>query len=92
MDAFLLIFFILIGYLFILFFLKKLGFGKKINCEKCNNCCPDCKSALNRIQRSKIDYLFLYITFQVFDFRRYSCKNCAWEGLKWEKKFKPGNN
>jgi len=25
----------------------------------------------------------------MFDFKRYSCNDCSWEGLRWEKKYKP---
>jgi uncharacterized protein with PIN domain len=88
MDQFLFIFSIIIGYILSLFLVKKLNIGKKETCKNCNNCCPDCKSALNRIRRVKKDEITHYITFKIFDSKRYSCNKCGWEGLRWEEKFK----
>ena len=90
MDLFLLIFIMLIGYIFLLFIIRKLGVGKKRTCSNCNNCCPDCRSALNRIKRSSVDHLTHHITFRIFDARRYFCNECGWEGLRWEDTFRPG--
>jgi uncharacterized protein with PIN domain len=88
MDEFLFIFIIIIAYIILLFTLKKLDIGKKEICENCNNCCPDCKAALNRIRRIKKDKITHYITFKIFDSKRYLCNECGWEGLRWEDKFK----
>ncbi|MAU36026.1 MAG: hypothetical protein CMD14_01475 [Flavobacteriales bacterium] len=88
-DGFLVTFILLILYVFLLFLVKKLSFGAKIKSRNCNNCCPDCNHVLSRIQRKRFDYFLNYITFRVFDARRYLCSNCGWEGLRWEKKFKP---
>ena len=90
-DKFLIIFFIIIIYAIIIFIMKHLGIGKKEKCDTCNNCCPDCKSALNRIQRKKIDHIIHHISFRAFDSRRYLCTDCGWEGLRWEEKFKGRN-
>ena len=87
-DKFLIFFFILLIYSIIILFLKKIGFGKKLRCKKCNNCCPDCSSALHRIQRKLNDHVIHHITFRTFNCRRYICSNCGWEGLRWEEKFK----
>ncbi len=65
-----------------------IGIGKKEVYENCNNCCPNCKSALNRIRRTKNDRIIHYITFKIFDSKRYLCNKCEWEGLRWEDKFK----
>ena len=87
MDTFLLIFITIIIYVLLLFTLKKLNIGKKENYGNCNNCCPDCKSALNRIRRILTDKILYNITFKIFDSKRYICNDCGWEGLRWEDKF-----
>ena len=91
-DEFLITFILIILYIICLFILKEIGWKKKQTCEKCNNCCPDCQKALNRIQRKSSDHLINYLTLRIFDPRRYICSNCGWEGLKWEDKFKPKTN
>ena len=88
MDSFLLVFIIIITYILLLFLIKKIGFGKKINCDNCNNCCPDCNNGLKRVQRKKSDHIFHHLSFRIFDSRRYVCDNCGWEGLRWEDRFK----
>lgn len=90
MDQFLLIFIILIAYILLLFFVKKMGIGKKKIHGNCNNCCPDCRNALNRIKRNPADHFLHHITFRIFDARRYVCSACGWEGLRWEDRFRPG--
>ncbi len=87
MDIFLLIFIAIIVYACVLFVIKKIGLGKKKTCKYCNNCCPDCLKALNRIHRKMSDHALRHITFTFFDFRRYCCNNCGWEGLRWEERF-----
>ena len=87
MDTFLFIFIIIITYVIILFIAKKLNIGRKEKSENCNNCCPNCKSALNRIKRTLKDKIIHQITFQIFDSKRYFCNECGWEGLRWEEKF-----
>tara|TARA_B100001250_G_C19761798_1_gene772824 strand:- start:1121 stop:1330 length:210 start_codon:yes stop_codon:yes gene_type:complete len=69
-----------------------MGLGEKRKCRNCNNCCPDCKSALNRIERKYSDHLINHLSFKIFDARRYLCTACGWEGLRWEKKFHPNAN
>lgn len=88
-DPFLKLFIIIIGYVIVLFILRFLGFGKKQVCENCNNCCPDCSFALTRIQRKKKDKIFYHLTLRIFNLKRYRCAECAWEGLKWEEKYRP---
>ena len=87
MDEFLLIFIAIVLYVILLFIIRHLGLGSKENCIHCNNCCPDCSLALNRIKRINRDKILYHITFRVFEFKRYSCQECGWEGLKWEKKY-----
>ena len=87
LDPFLFITLLVIGYFILLITLRKLNIGRKTKCNRCDNCCPDCKEALERVKRIKKDYIFNYLTFQIFDFKRYKCMTCAWEGIKWGKPF-----
>lgn len=90
MDQFLLAFIAILIYVLILFIIRYLGIGSKKICLNCNNCCPDCGSALNRIKRITKDKLMYHITFRIFDSKRYVCNECGWEGLRWEDSYKPG--
>lgn len=92
MDQFLLVFLLVISYLILLFFVRHLGLGKKKSDVNCNNCCPDCQSALNRVRRTQKDQLIHHLTFRMFDARRYVCNECGWEGLRWEDQFRPGKD
>ena len=87
MDDFLAITIGLVSYILLLFLFKKMNIWKKKESNNCNNCCPDCERPLERIKREKIDYLINYLTFQMFDFKRYQCVNCAWKGRRWERSF-----
>jgi len=87
LDPFLIIIFLIITYFILLILLKKLNFGRKTTCSRCENCCPDCQDPLERTKRVKKDYIINYLTFQMFDFKRYTCTNCAWLGLRWDKPF-----
>jgi len=89
MDEFLIVFIIVLSYVLFLFILRYLGIGSKKDCINCNNCCPDCGLALNRIQRIFKDKIVFHITFRIFEFKRYVCNECGWEGLRWEKRYKP---
>ena len=89
-DPFLKIFIALLFYVCVLFILRALSIGRKKVCENCNNCCPDCGAALNRIRRINTDRIAFHLTFRFFDFKRYVCSQCGWEGLRWEDKYRPG--
>ena len=91
-DKFLIVFIIVLVYVLLLFIIKKLGAGSKKSCVNCNNCCPDCNLALNRIRRLYQDKIIHHLTFRIFNFKRYICNNCGWEGLRWEKKYSPKKN
>ena len=83
MDQYLLVFLLLIAYLILLFFVRQLEIGKKQSDGNCNNYCPDCHAALNRVRRKQKDQLIHHFTFRMFDTRRYVCNECGWEGLRW---------
>ena len=83
-DPVLLTISLIIIYILILLFLRKFEIGKKLKCDTCTNCCPDCQKPLNRTRRNLIDKIIFHIAFRIFDLKRYSCSNCGWEGLKWE--------
>ena len=87
MDSFLILFIILILYVIILLILRAMGIGAKQECNTCKNCCPDCKNSLKRIKRKEQDHVLHLITLKLFAFKRYTCENCAWEGLRWEKAY-----
>jgi uncharacterized protein with PIN domain len=87
MDEFLAISIGLVFYILILLLFRKMNSWKKKECNNCNNCCPDCKEPLERIKRSNIDHAINYVTFQMFDFKKYQCVNCAWKGKRWERAF-----
>ena len=72
--------------------MKLFGVGEKKKGESFMNSCPDCKNAMERIKRLKGDYLLNHLTFQIFNFKRYRCVDCGWEGLRWEKQFRPGRD
>ena len=71
MDSFLLILLFIIAYVILLFLIRVLGAGEKEKCETCTNCCPDCKSAMERIKRLNGDYVLNYFTFHFFSYKRY---------------------
>ena len=91
-DIFLWVFIFIIIYVILLFILKSMGFGHKKTNKNCTNCCPDCKNAMERIKRLKGDYLLNHFTFHIFNYKRYRCMDCGWEGLRWEKQFRPGKS
>ena len=92
MDHFLLVFVIILFYVITLFILRHLNIGRKKSCEKCNNCCPDCRSSLNRVRRTTRDRIINKLTFTIFDSMRYTCTECGWEGLRWEDQYKSKSN
>ena len=88
MDYFLVLFILILLYITILFIFQYLGFGSKIRGKNSNNCCPDCRSPLDRIQRIFKDKIITYLTLGMFDWKRYICKKCEWEGLRWSQEFR----
>ena len=89
MDKFLIIFIVALSYVLLLFIIRNLGLGSKKTCNNCNNCCPDCNLALNRIKRLYKDKIIYHIALKMFNHKRYICNECGWEGLRWEKKYRP---
>ena len=86
-DIFLQIALGLVFYILLLFILKRINIWKKKQCRNCNNCCPNCQEPLERIKRVRMDHITNYLTFQMFDFKKYQCLNCAWKGRRWERSF-----
>ena len=92
LDSFLLIFIVLILYVILIFFAKSIGWKRKKTTENCTNACPCIKNIpLNRIARRKIDHFLEHVTFRVFNFKRYSCSECEWKGLRWENNYRKRN-
>ena len=92
MDQFLILFIVTLCYVLFLFIYRFLNIGRKKTCAKCNNCCPDCESSLSRIKRHSRDQMINYLTFRIFECKRYMCTECGWEGLRWEDNYKLKNN
>ena len=92
LDSFLLIFIILILYVILIFIAKSIGWKRKKTTENCTNACPCKKNApLDRIARKKTDHFLQHLTFRVFNFKRYCCSECEWQGLRWENNFRKKN-
>ena len=87
MDKPILLLIVLTIYFTALCVLKKIGLMQKVVSEHYSNCCPKCNEALERIRRYNSDRIINLLTFQIFDFKRYKCNQCNWEGLRWENKF-----
>ena len=87
MDSPILLLILLIVYFTALSVLKNIGFMQKIVSEHSSNCCPKCNESLERVRKNNSDRMLNLLTFQMFDFKRYACNNCDWEGLRWEDKF-----
>tara|TARA_B100000575_G_C22914319_1_gene530760 strand:- start:410 stop:691 length:282 start_codon:yes stop_codon:yes gene_type:complete len=87
-DPFFKFFLLLILYIIILLIFRFLGYGEKTVTKSCLNACPKCLASLNRIERKISDKLSNHLTFKIFNFKRYKCSSCEWQGLRWEKDFK----
>ena len=92
MDPFLLVFIIILLYVLLLFIIQYLGIGSKKRDSNSNNCCPDCSSTLNRVNRIFKDKIIYYLTLGMFNWKRYLCGKCEWKGLRWTKQYKPKGN
>lgn len=69
------------SYVVILLIIKKLRLLeiKKINKKPI---CPICKNNTKRTSRKNKDKILKYLTLFLFDFKRYSCFHCSWEGVR----------
>ena len=92
MDGSLIVFIIIVSYIVLLFILRYLEIGAKKKSSTWSNCCPDCSLLLNRVQRLYKDKIVYNITFRIFEYKRYRCNDCGWEGLRWDKKYKSGKS
>ena len=70
-----------ISYVAILLIIKKLRL-LEIKKVKGKSICPNCKNNTNRIARENKDKILKYLTLFLFDFKRYSCFHCSWEGVR----------
>ena len=88
-DPFFKFFLSLILYIIVLLIFRFLGIGEKKVTKDCLNACPCEKShPLHRIERKITDKIMNHFTFKIFNFKRYKCSFCGWQGLRWEKNFK----
>ena len=88
MDIFLIIFILIVSYVLFLFIIQYFGFKSKKRGRNSNNCCPDCNANLNRVNRIFKDRIIYFLTIGMFDWRRYICDKCGWEGLRWAKDYR----
>ena len=70
-----------ISYVVILLVIKKLRL-LEIKKIKGKPICPSCKNNTKRISRENKDKILKYLTLFLFDFKRYSCFHCSWEGVR----------
>ncbi|MEX2589304.1 MAG: hypothetical protein WD334_03805, partial [Chitinophagales bacterium] len=56
---------------------RALGILKKESCPKCTN-------VLIRKHRSFNDKMLIVMTLYILPFKRYKCRKCGWEGLRWQ--------
>ncbi len=68
-------------YVISLFILRYSGFKDRIIYENCTNSCPKCSKALERIKRTELDHAISFLTFYIFNFKKYKCEFCNWQGL-----------
>ena len=88
-DPFFKFFLFLVIYILILLVFRFKGTGEKKVTKDCLNACPCEKNCpLNRIERKISDKFLNHLTFRIFNFKRYKCSSCEWQGLRWEKDFK----
>ena len=70
-----------ISYVVILIVIKKLRL-LEIKKIKGKLICPSFKNNTKRISRENKDKILKYLTLFLFDFKRYSCFHCSWEGVR----------
>tara|TARA_B100001093_G_scaffold520511_1_gene617210 strand:- start:16285 stop:16566 length:282 start_codon:yes stop_codon:yes gene_type:complete len=87
-DPFFKFFLFIIFYIILLLIFRFFGIGEKKVTKDCLNACPKCASALYRKERKITDKFINYLTFKIFNYKRYKCSLCGWQGLRWEREFK----
>ncbi len=80
--------FLAIIYLFTLVFLRIKLFKSRIISNECINCCPKCYNPLERLKSNFYNKLINFLTLDIFQFLRFYCNKCKWNGLlaKYSKK------
>jgi uncharacterized protein YbaR (Trm112 family) len=79
---------LIIIYLSILVFLRIKLFKSRLISKVCINCCPKCHNPLERIKSNFYNKFKNFITLDIFQFHRFYCNKCNWNGLlaKYSKK------
>ena len=75
-DDLLIILIVLTLSIFLLLFFRAGNILKKTEC-------PNCKGILKRKHRTLNDKILIIITLYILPFKRYKCRRCGWEGLRW---------
>ena len=69
-------------YLLALFIIKQKKLFKSDSNQSHINC-PTCKNKMKRIERTHQDKILTSLTLYMFDWKRYDCFSCKWEGIRW---------
>ena len=85
---------LILSYVFILIFLRFKYYKSRLKSKNCINCCPKCKYPLQRLKTNIKIKLLNFITLNIFQFLRFYCKNCNWNGFlaKYSKKLQNRKN
>lgn len=76
-DDLIIILLALFASIILLLVFRSFGLLKKGNC-------PNCNAPLKRKHRTLNDKVLIAITLYILPFKRYKCRRCGWEGLRWE--------
>ena len=70
-------------YITIILVIKIFGIGK--HKKNINNKvkCPKCENNVKRISSNSLDKLYTNLSFKLFEFKRFTCFSCYWEGRLW---------
>jgi len=80
---------LLLVYFISLLILRNKKVWHKISGKGYSNLCPICQDhPLERIKKQSKDYILNYLTFQIFNFKRYKCIKCLNSFMRWEKRFR----
>ena len=69
-------------YLLALFIIKQKKLFK-VDKTQTNLLCPKCKNSIKRRERTIQDKILTSLTLYMFDWKRYDCFSCKWEGIRW---------
>ena len=79
---------VILCYILILIILRFKHYKSRIKFKTCINSCPKCKYPLEKLKTNINIKLLNLITLNIFQFLRFYCKKCNWNGYlaKYSKK------